>query len=87
MKALPDEKLPEDDFVYEIKFEGYRVLAFSKPLGQVAETETAVLLLYQPAGEITRALGSRDYAGDDATLPVGQTRADRPGQVYRVDKP
>ena len=28
MKALPDEKLPEDDFVYEIKFEGYRVLAF-----------------------------------------------------------
>ena len=28
MKAPPVEKLPEGDWVYEIKFEGYRVLAF-----------------------------------------------------------
>jgi len=24
MKALPAEKLPEDDWLYEIKFDGYR---------------------------------------------------------------
>jgi bifunctional non-homologous end joining protein LigD len=28
MKALPVEKLPEGDWVYEIKFDGYRALAF-----------------------------------------------------------
>jgi ATP-dependent DNA ligase len=28
MKALPVEKLPEGDCLYEIKFDGYRALAF-----------------------------------------------------------
>ena len=28
MKALPVEKLPEGDWLYEIKFDGYRALAF-----------------------------------------------------------
>ena len=28
MKALPVEKLPEDDWLYEIKFDGYRAQAF-----------------------------------------------------------
>jgi bifunctional non-homologous end joining protein LigD len=28
MKALPVEKLPEGDWIYEIKFDGYRSLAF-----------------------------------------------------------
>ena len=28
MKALPAEKLPEGDWLYEIKFDGYRALAF-----------------------------------------------------------
>ena len=28
MKALPVEKLPESDYLYEIKFDGYRALAF-----------------------------------------------------------
>ena len=28
MKALPVEKLPEGDWLYEIKFNGYRALAF-----------------------------------------------------------
>ena len=31
--------------------------------------------------------GSWDYACSQATLPSGQTRADRPSQVYRVDIP
>src|SRR5215471_18597750 len=28
MKALPVEKLPEGDWIHEIKFDGYRALAF-----------------------------------------------------------
>ena len=28
MKALPVEKLPERDWLYQIKFDGYRALAF-----------------------------------------------------------
>jgi ATP-dependent DNA ligase len=28
MKALPVDKLPEDDWLYEIKHDGYRALAF-----------------------------------------------------------
>ena len=28
MKSLPVEKLPEGDWIYEIKFDGYRALAF-----------------------------------------------------------
>jgi bifunctional non-homologous end joining protein LigD len=28
MKALPVEELPEGDWLYEIKFDGYRALAF-----------------------------------------------------------
>src|SRR6516164_9439853 len=28
MKALPVEKFPEGDWLYEIKFDGYRALAF-----------------------------------------------------------
>jgi hypothetical protein len=28
MKALPVEKLPEGDWLYGIKFDGYRALAF-----------------------------------------------------------
>ena len=28
MKALPVDKLPEGDWLYEIKFDGYRALAF-----------------------------------------------------------
>jgi len=28
MKALPVEKLPDGDYLYEIKFDGYRALAF-----------------------------------------------------------
>jgi bifunctional non-homologous end joining protein LigD len=28
MKALPVEKLPDGDWLYEIKFDGYRALAF-----------------------------------------------------------
>ena len=28
MKALPVEKLPEGDWLYEIKFDGYRALSF-----------------------------------------------------------
>jgi len=28
MRALPVEKLPEGDWLYEIKFDGYRELAF-----------------------------------------------------------
>ena len=28
MKALPVEKLPEGDWLYEVKFDGYRALAF-----------------------------------------------------------
>jgi hypothetical protein len=34
------------------------------------QTKTIGLPLYQPAGEITRALGSGDYPGDHETLPV-----------------
>ena len=30
MKALPVEKLPEGDWVYEIKFDGYRALALKE---------------------------------------------------------
>src|SRR6516225_10076564 len=30
MKALPVEKLPERDWIYEIKFDGYRALAFKE---------------------------------------------------------
>jgi bifunctional non-homologous end joining protein LigD len=30
MKALPVEKLPEGDWLYEIKFDGYRALAFKE---------------------------------------------------------
>jgi ATP dependent DNA ligase domain len=30
MKALPVEKLPERDWFYEIKFDGYRALAFKE---------------------------------------------------------
>jgi ATP-dependent DNA ligase len=30
MNALPVEKLPEGDWLYEIKHDGYRALAFSK---------------------------------------------------------
>jgi bifunctional non-homologous end joining protein LigD len=30
MKALPVEKLPEGDWLYEIKFDGYRTLAFKE---------------------------------------------------------
>jgi ATP-dependent DNA ligase len=28
MKAFPVQKLPEGDWLYEIKFDGYRALAF-----------------------------------------------------------
>jgi bifunctional non-homologous end joining protein LigD len=28
MKALPVEKLPEGDYIYEIKLDGYRAIAF-----------------------------------------------------------
>jgi bifunctional non-homologous end joining protein LigD len=28
MKALPVDKLPEGDWIYEIKFDGYRALVF-----------------------------------------------------------
>ena len=30
MKALPVEMLPEGDWLYEIKFDGYRGLAFKE---------------------------------------------------------
>src|SRR5215467_1873956 len=30
MKALPVEKLPEGNWLYEIKFDGYRALAFKR---------------------------------------------------------
>src|SRR5215467_3934190 len=30
MKALPVEELPEGDWLYEIKFDGYRALAFKE---------------------------------------------------------
>ena len=30
MKALPVEKLPEGDWLYEIKHDGYRALAFKE---------------------------------------------------------
>src|SRR5215471_11684175 len=33
MKALPVEKLPEGDWLYEIKFDGYRTLAFKNGKG------------------------------------------------------
>ena len=47
--------------------------ASGKPLRQVAETEAIVLPIYQPAGEITRQMGTWDYAGGHAMPPVGQT--------------
>ena len=31
MKAFPVEKLPEGDWLYEIKFDGYRALALQGP--------------------------------------------------------
>ena len=33
MKALPVDKLPEGDWLYEIKFDGYRALAFKDGKG------------------------------------------------------
>ena len=43
MKALPVEKLPEGDWLYEIKFDGYRALAFKdgKDLRQVSRNQKA----------------------------------------------
>lgn len=43
------------------------------------------LSLCRLAGEIQRQVGPRDYPGRHETLSLGQTRADRTGQVDRVD--
>jgi bifunctional non-homologous end joining protein LigD len=40
MKALPVEKLPEGDWFYEIKFDGYRALAFKD--GKIVRLEEVV---------------------------------------------
>jgi len=43
MKALPVEKLPDGDYLYEIKFDGYRALAFkdSKDVRLVSRNKKA----------------------------------------------
>ena len=68
-------RLPESGRANLRRKSRYRLFrkGLSKPLRQVAETETAVLPLYQPAGEITRQMGTWDYAGGHAMPPVGQT--------------
>ena len=52
---------------------GFSEKLLANLLRQARETEAIVLSLHQSAGEITRQMGSRDYACGHATLPVGQT--------------
>src|SRR5262249_48033853 len=80
MKALPVEKLPEGDWVYEIKFDGYRALALKGP-----EIQTGDVSLHQLAGEEQRQMGAGDYTCGHETLPMGQASAGRPDQIHRVD--
>jgi bifunctional non-homologous end joining protein LigD len=60
MKALPVEKLPEGDWLYEIKHDGYRALAFkdgkdvrlisrnNKPLNYPQVLDSLKLLSFWP---------------------------------------
>jgi bifunctional non-homologous end joining protein LigD len=58
-----------------LRFAGSRDRLFrensDQPLFQVPEAETVRMSVCKPAGEIKRQMGSRDYAGNDATLPFG----------------
>jgi ATP-dependent DNA ligase len=65
MKALPVEKLPESDWLYEIRHDGYRALAFAAAPGskfKITKSQEFVI------GGYTLPEGSRKYFG---SLPVG----------------
>ena len=40
---------------------------------------------YENSKKTSRKKIQRHHSGNDETLPMGQTRTDGPGQVYRVD--
>jgi bifunctional non-homologous end joining protein LigD len=49
---------------------GFSEKNFGEPLRQVSKAQGAVLPLHKPTGEEQRQMGSWDYAGNDATLPL-----------------
>jgi bifunctional non-homologous end joining protein LigD len=73
---LPACRLPESGRAYVRRQSRDRFFgkAFSTPLRQVAETETAQLFVCKPAGKDQRQMGTWDHASGHATLPMGQTR-------------
>ena len=65
--------------MYDMKLIPAKGMGGTKEEHEVSTAQGAVFSFRKSAGEEQGQMGSRDYACDDATLPMDQTRADRPG--------